>query len=221
MKSSHSFRSHPRGKAPIKLLSMAAVSILLLTVLAPMLFTDSEVSADYQQSVTYYPSLEDYNNGTNDVTIQYSGLAYAAYNPQYDESFKDQTGWEAENVESNGRISLSLEASTGIERTITVELEDSITITDVSDRQDPVWLQFIELIISEDGKKFNIQVNGLSSRIFNIWFDFKYDGYAGPEGDVGDGEFVDETKYVYEWNLSDREPVKPIGWLFSSRPDDE
>lgn len=51
--------------------------------------------------------------------------------------------------------------------------------------------------------------------------DFKYDGYAGPEGDVGDGEFVDETKYVYEWNLSDREPVKPIGWLFSSRPDDE
>ena len=104
MKSSHSFRSHPRGKVPIKLLSLAAVSILLLTVLAPMLFTDSEVSADYQQSVTYYSSQEDYNNRTNGVTLHYSGLAYAAYNPQYDESFKDQTGWEADQVQGSGRF---------------------------------------------------------------------------------------------------------------------
>lgn len=207
MKSSHSSRSHPRGKAPIKLLSLAAVSILLLTVLAPMLFTGSEVSADYQRSVTYYPSQEDYENRKNDVTIHYSGLAYAAYNPQYDESFKDQTGWEAENVESNGRISLSLECTTGTtERTITVNLEDSLVITNVFNREDTIWGEYIKANVSEDGKEFDIKVKGMAGRTFEIWFDFQYYGqsvFAGWQTvsgkPVDPGDILDTDVLIAKW----------------------
>lgn len=178
MKSSHSFRSHQRGKAPIKLLSLAAVSILLMTVMAPMLFTDSEVSADYQQSVTYYPSQEDYDNRTNGVTIHYSGLAYAAYNPQYDESFKGKAGWEADNVESEGRISLDVKLWTEYRTThVTVSLTDSITITDVSDKEEN-WsgVQYVEPSISENGDSLFIEAVGVTGNSFNIWFNFKYSG---------------------------------------------
>ena len=208
MKSSHSFRSHPRGKTPIKLLSLAAVSILLLTVLAPMLFTDSEVSADYQQSVTYYPSQEDYDNRKNGVTIHYSGLAYAAYNPQYDESFKNQTGWEADNVESEGHISLDVEVSTDFRREhVTVSLTDSITITGVSDKEEHGLLagQYIEPSVSENGHALSIEARGTGTN-FNIWFDFKYDGpsvFAGWQTvngkPVDPGDILETKVLIAKW----------------------
>lgn len=208
MKSSHTFRLHPRGKVSIKLLSLAAVSILLLTVLAPMLFTDSEVSADYQRSVTYYPSQEDYDNRTNGVTIQYSGLAYAAYNPQYDESFKGKAGWEADNVESEGRISLDVKLWTEYRTThVTVSLTDSITITDVSDKEEN-WsgVQYVEPSISENGDSLFIEAVGITGNSFNIWFNFKYSGpsvFAGWQTDNGvskdPGDILNTDVLIAKW----------------------